>query len=235
LVSSDCTGPGENPGVDRSFVPFTLNQRFFNQGCILNLFDQEKLMTGWSVTNATPKETQDSDVALVLSVQKDPAAFAELYEKYALGVYRYIFSRVGQPEGAEDLTAQVFLEALEHVDSYRPVGTFAAWLFTIARRRSADFFRKLRPMMSLEEDSACDPSDPLSNVIQDEELHLLDEQLRALDEPEREILRLRFAARLSFADIGALLGKNPAAIKTATYRLLDRMERNMEESYDRKS
>lgn len=189
-------------------------------------------MTEWSIAKAEPKETPYDAAALALSAHNDPAAFAELYERYALAVYRYLFSRVWQPEIAEDLTSQVFLEALEHIHSYRPVGAFAAWLFTIARRRTADFFRKLRPTLALEEVMVRDPSEPLFEVIRNEEIRLLDEQLRELDEPEREMLRLRFAAGLSFVDIGALLGRKPAAVKTATYRLLDRLERNMETSHD---
>lgn len=186
-------------------------------------------MTGWPVTKKIDSETFSDDVGLALNAQKDPDAFAILYERYSLGVYRYVFSRVRYVESAEDLTSQIFLEALEHIGQYRPVGPFAAWLYTIARRRTADYFRKLRPTQPMEEEMLGDFSDPLSRLIQDEEIILLQTHLAALSETERELLRLRFAAGLSFADIGALLGKTPAAVKTATYRLLERLEDKMED------
>jgi RNA polymerase sigma-70 factor (ECF subfamily) len=62
----------------------------------------------------------------------------------------------------EDLTAQVFLEALQGLPRYRHRGHFAAWLFTIARRRAVDHYR--RQVVLLPWDDALIPAgedDPL--------------------------------------------------------------------------
>src|SRR5512139_3936307 len=81
----------------------------------------------------------------------DAEAFAELYRRYLTPVYRFIFRRVGGDVAvAEDLTSQVFLEALDGLSGYRERGRFVAWLFTIARRRLADRYRK-SGMNSLED------------------------------------------------------------------------------------
>ena len=73
----------------------------------------------------------------------DANAFAELYQRYLTPVYRYIFRRVGgDVAAAEDLTSQVFLEALHSLSGYRERGHFVAWLFTITRRRLADRYRR---------------------------------------------------------------------------------------------
>lgn len=189
-------------------------------------------MTRWVAGKTLLGEMLNEDVRLALLSSKDPSAFGALYDRYILAVYRYIFSRIGHQQSAEDVTSQVFLEALEHIHKYRPIGTFAAWLFTIARRRTADYFRKAHPVQALEEEIAQDSVDLLSTVIRNEEYRQLNEHLQLLSEEERELLRLRFAAGLSFSDIGALLNKRPGAVKTATYRLLGRLERNMEESHD---
>src|SRR5690606_23373838 len=91
------------------------------------------------------------DAALVRAARGDPAAFAALYRRYVGPVYRYLYSRLGHAAEAEDLTAQVFSEALQALPRYRERKRFAAWLFAIARRRLADHYRRQRPSEPLDE------------------------------------------------------------------------------------
>lgn len=191
-------------------------------------------MMGCPTAKRISNDTLNDDSAQALRAQSDPAVFAELYDRYAHPVYRYVFNRIGSQQAAEDVTAQVFLQAFEHIKSYRAVGSFAAWLFTIARRRTADYYRRYRSTQILEEETAQDSTDVLSEMIHADDIHRLVGKLQKLTKQERELLRLRYAACLSFADIGALLGKKPAAVKTATYRLLARLAQNLEDSHARK-
>ncbi|MDD5371604.1 MAG: sigma-70 family RNA polymerase sigma factor [Anaerolineaceae bacterium] len=165
--------------------------------------------------------------------EPDPAAdisFPALYDQYALRVYRYLFYRVRNPKEAEDLTAQVFLEVLQGLPHYTPRSPFAAWLFTIARRRVADHYRRLRPTQSLDEQAEFLPSgeDVLAQVIQAENLERLAGLFARLSAAEQELLRLRFSAELTFAELAALLGQREDAVKKSLYRLLARLERQME-------
>ncbi len=150
----------------------------------------------------------------------DPQGFAALYRQHLPAVYRYLYRRVGNAAEAEDLTAQTFTEALEAVrrNSFRPGGNFPAFLFTIARRRAADFYRQ-RPEAPLDE-----PPDPepglLSALEAREDIRRLQTLLAQQDEEKRELLRLRFAAGLGFAEIALLEGKSEAAVKMSLYRTL---------------
>ena len=64
----------------------------------------------------------------------EPAAFAQLYDRYFPKVYSYLLYRVQDPQVADDLTAQVFERVLTRLDQYRPErGAFSTWLFAIAR------------------------------------------------------------------------------------------------------
>lgn len=76
-----------------------------------------------------PASTED-DASLVKAARRDPAAFAALYRRHVTPVYRYLYSRVGNTADAEDLTAQVFTEALEGLGRYREVGSFATLTIT---------------------------------------------------------------------------------------------------------
>jgi len=173
----------------------------------------------------------EEDASLVRAAQWDPAAFAPLYRRYVTPVYRYLYSRVGHAAQAEDLTAQVFTEALEGLHGYREEGNFAGWLFTIARHKVTDHYRRQRAQVPLNE--ALDSSardDPLTHVVQDERLQRLAALVTPLDEDQQELLRLRFAAGLTYAEIGRLLGRSEAAVKMAVHRLLRRLEAAWEES-----
>jgi RNA polymerase sigma-70 factor (ECF subfamily) len=178
--------------------------------------------------------SQDEEAALIKAAQADPAEFARVYRQFVKPVYRYLYNRCGDANDAEDLTAQTFLEAFEGLYRYRPKGPFAAWLFTIARRRSIDHLRRRRPVTTLtEQDRTVDkPEDPLSQVILGEESQLLLDEIAGLKESEKELLRLRFAAGLSFGEIARLLRRSEAAVKMSLYRLLRRLESQLEKNHE---
>ena len=169
-----------------------------------------------------------SDSALAeRSRNGDPDAFAELYHRYMTPVYRFIFWRVGGDIAiAEDLTSQVFLEALNNLVGYRERGQFAAWLFTITRRRLVDVYRKPE-MASLEDipESLLGVSDGLEKH---EDMSRLKQILASLDEEKRELLQLRFTAELSFADMAVVLRRSEAAVKMSLYRVLDGLRKQWE-------
>jgi RNA polymerase sigma-70 factor (ECF subfamily) len=174
----------------------------------------------------------EEDASLVRAAQRDPAAFAPLYQRYVTPVYRYIYSQVGNAADAEDLTAQVFTKALEGLHRYREQGNFAAWLFTIARRKVADHYRRQRPHVPLNEalDSPAERGNPLTYVVQEEALQRLAALVAKLGEQKQELLRLRFAAGLTYGEISELVGRSEAAVKMAVHRLLRQLEAQWEES-----
>jgi RNA polymerase sigma-70 factor (ECF subfamily) len=174
----------------------------------------------------------EEDTSLVKAARCDPAAFAALYRRYVTPIYRYIHSRLGNVADAEDLTAQVFTEALEGLHRYRERGNFAAWLFTIARHKVTDYYRRQRPNPPLNEalDSPADGTDPLAHMVQEEALRRLTALVTRLDEEQQELLRLRFAGGLTYGEIGKIVGRSEAAVKMAVHRLLRRLEAEWEES-----
>jgi len=184
--------------------------------------------------NRANSETCDDnealDAVIVQAARHDSSAFVPLYRRYVNPVYRYLYSRVGNSDDAEDLTSQVFIEALTGLASYREQGRFAAWLFTIARRRLIDHYRQFPPQQPLSRvinQSAADPS-PLGQVAHNEALTHLASLVAHLDDDKQELLRLRFAADLTYAEIGRLVGRSEAATKMAIHRLLRQLEESWE-------
>lgn len=181
-------------------------------------------------TRAETNENID-EAAQVEAARRDPASFSTLYRRYVTPIYRYLYKWSGNQTEAEDLTSQVFIEALEGLSRYREQGNFSAWLFTIARRKAIAAHRRRRPTLPLDEAEEVPGSaaDPLEQVLQDEQLKQMAALFAGLDEDQRELLRLRFSAGLGYAEIGAVLGRSEAAVKMALYRLLRQMSEEWEE------
>ena len=172
----------------------------------------------------------EGEAALVEEARRDPAAFARLYRHYVGPLYRYLYSRVGERTDAEDLTTQVFTVALAGLPRYRERGSFAAWLFSIARRKVADFYRGRERHVPLNEalDQAETQPDPLAQVVKEERLRRLARLIGQLDDEKQELLRLRFAGDLTYREIGVLVGRSEAATKMAIHRLLRQLEAEWE-------
>jgi RNA polymerase sigma-70 factor (ECF subfamily) len=174
--------------------------------------------------------TSSDETALVKAARSDPAAFTILYRRYVTPVYRYLHKWVGNTAEAEDLTAQVFTEMLERLEQYQERGHFAAWLFTIARRKAIAAYRHRRTTLDLDEaeDLPAPSEDPLEKVARAEQLQRMTALIAKLPEDQRELIRLRFTAGLSYADIGALLDRTEAAVKMAVHRLLRKLNEQWE-------
>jgi RNA polymerase sigma-70 factor (ECF subfamily) len=168
-----------------------------------------------------PSELFDPDeVMLARRAKDDPAAFAELYRRHVDHVYRYLLLRTGHSEDAQDLTAQTFMAALEHITSYQPRGAFRLWLLGIARHKLADFYRKNRLTLPLEALDSLPHPDPLPDetVGQHLELEQVTQALRRLSPDRAEAFTLRVFGECSAAEIGRMMGKSEAAVKMLVHR-----------------
>lgn len=170
--------------------------------------------------------------ALVRRAQTDAQAFGALYDRYVQRVYRYCFYRTNHASDAEDLTAQIFLAALEGLPRYRQDGHFAGWLFSIARKKVADFHRRT-PHVPLDEIAL--PAihvDLAVDVEKSQRRERLWKLIQALAEDERDLIHLRYVAELSFAEIARTLQKNEEAVKKTLYRLIARLKQEMEADHE---
>jgi RNA polymerase sigma-70 factor, ECF subfamily len=166
---------------------------------------------------------------LIRAARRDPKAFGGLYLLYVEPVFRYLYSRLGNAHDAEDVTAQTFLAAFESFGGFRQDGHFASWLFAIARHKAMDHFRRRRETTPIDEiNGITSNNDPLNGVIQSEQAAALSIIIRGLPEEERELLRLRFLAAMSFPEIAHFLHRNEEAVKKSVYRLRTRLQTQLE-------
>lgn len=161
-----------------------------------------------------------------------PLSFENLYHQYHLRIYRYLRAHLKNDDDAADLTQQVFFQLWMHVSTYQPAkGSVSTWLFSIARHRLIDFLRASRSALSWETlyEIAIMDLNPEEIVISAEIIAQVKALIDALSHEERELLALRFAARLSLAEIALLIGKR----EEATKKQLSRLIRRLQERYQR--
>lgn len=167
------------------------------------------------------------DAELVARAQRgDVDAFGVLYQRYYEVIYRYILSRLGDPEPAEDLTAAVFLRAFESLGKYRERGwPFTAFLYRVAKNLVIDHFRRQRPEMPLEEADGIDTDEAGKGLEEDQMRQALRGALEALPQDYQEVIRLRLLLGLPTATAAAWLGRSEGATRVLLSRALDRLRR----------
>jgi len=162
------------------------------------------------LTTASPPH--ETDVFLAALRARDASAWTELFEQHRDLVYRAALSQVRERELAEDVTAQVFLEAIEGIRRYRDRGRpIGAWLLAIARHRSLDAIRKRRRESRSDPPPPGSAGEPASPAL---------EALRVLTPEQREVVHLRFVEDLSIETVAAMTGRSPGAVKSLQHRAL---------------
>lgn len=159
------------------------------------------------------------------------AAFREVYSRYIRPVNSYILRRVRNHHDAEDLTAQVFVQALKHLDP-KSAGSpeLAAWLFTSARNASANHTRTRRfvATISIEEmPDAAGASDPSKTVLDEETLDRLLDAISRLPEERRRAIILRFVEQLPHAEIAGALGKTETGARVLLHRTIAHLRKEV--------
>ena len=190
-------------------------------------------MTETILKETDHKNLLDEDTRLVYAAQKNPDAFKFLYQKWLPRIYRYMVFRVGNTKDAEDLTSQVFLKIFEHLPRYRERGRFSAWLFSVAHARVVDFYRRgHKESTLLETEADREQPDLLAFSARREEFRQMLDLLGTLSEKEQELIRLRFAAGLSYPEIGAILNRKEDAVRKSLSRLLNRLQLQLEDQHE---
>jgi RNA polymerase sigma-70 factor (ECF subfamily) len=171
---------------------------------------------------------QPDEQRLIEAAQRDPSRFAELYDAHFHPVYAYIARRVGSRAEAEDLTSEVFHQALANLPRFQWRGVpFAAWLFRIAANALADHYRKTARDRSLTLADA-PPQEDSDDAERRARLYRL---VAELPEDQRLVLRLRFSEEKSIRDVAREIGRSEGAVKQLQFRALQELRARVREGY----
>jgi RNA polymerase sigma-70 factor, ECF subfamily len=159
---------------------------------------------------------------LVAAAQKDPSRFAELYDHNFERVYAYVARRIGNRAEAEDITSEVFHQALANLGRYEWRGVpFVAWLLRIAANAVADRWNR-----AARESGHPPPDRPSHAEVSLEEVAdraRLFRLVSTLPVDQKSVIEMRFAQEKSIREIAQAMGRSEGAIKQLQFRALEKL------------
>jgi RNA polymerase sigma-70 factor (ECF subfamily) len=168
---------------------------------------------------------QTDEQLLIEAAQCDPHRFADLYEHNFERVYAYIARRVPSREEAQDLTAEVFHQALANLGKFEWRGVpFIAWLLKLAANAIADRWK----------DSARDPvefveyDDPVADQKVERQA-MLSQLVDSLPPDQRTVILRRFVEQRSIREIAQELHRTEGAIKQLQFRALQALREQIKD------
>jgi RNA polymerase sigma-70 factor (ECF subfamily) len=171
----------------------------------------------------------DAEQKLIEDVKKDPARFAELYDKYFDQIYRYVYRRCSDKDTVYDLVSQTFFDAMTHVKSFEWRGfSFSSWLYKIAHNNVLKWYRtqSRQKIVDLEEgkNTVDHSSDPVREAVENEAKDEIGAVLVQLEQEEREIIRLKFFEGASNIEIAEIMGLSANHIGVKVFRVLKKVK-----------
>jgi RNA polymerase sigma-70 factor (ECF subfamily) len=172
--------------------------------------------------------TTSDDELLERARKYDAQALAEIYDRYAEAIYRYLYRTLGDAAHAEDLTGDVFLKLLQVLNTRRaPRERLQGWLYRVAHNLAMDWFRQRGKgaTVSLEEPLTAGGDVPSTVVEQRQTRQQLRAAICQLTASQQQVIVLRFGEGLKVAEVGQVMGKSEGAIKILQHRAVDRLRK----------
>jgi RNA polymerase sigma-70 factor, ECF subfamily len=175
------------------------------------------------VSSTSPGEAGQDDVRLIGAArQGDRTAFGELYRRYARMIHGVLLARV--PYGdVDDLVQDVFLQAMERLDTLREAAAFRGWLATIARNRATDHLRRAPLTTELPEDLPSNETADRTDAVAALAI------IRTLPEAYRETLILRLVEGFTGPEIAAQTGLTEGSVRVNLHRGMKQLRERLEQ------
>ena len=176
-----------------------------------------------------PYERED-DLAAALATL-EPGAWRQLFHEHHQRIYNYAYVRTGNTADAEDIAANVFVEAVRGIARFQYRGTpVAAWLFGIAHNETVDHLKRRRrtETTSLEHPGAVSGLLARDGFGTSDEMRDVSDAMGALKQEHRDVLMLRLVEGRNVAETAALLGKTQGAVKVMQMRALQSLRKRLD-------
>ena len=168
-----------------------------------------------------------SDGELVaLYLQGNSKSFEVLIQKHKNKIYAFILSKIRNKDLAEDIFQETFIKVINSLQKgkYNEEGKFLPWVMRIANNLVIDYFRKAKKMRTIAPTNDFNIFDILQDGDRNIEDNLVNDQVHKdlrklieyLPEDQKEVLKMRYYAELSFKEISESTG---VSINTAIGRM----------------
>jgi len=187
-----------------------------------------------AVANLANLTSLNDERLLIQAAQSDPSRFAELYEGNFNRVYAFVARRVKDREEAQDVTADVFHQALRNIGGFQWRGVpFAAWLLRIAANALADRWqRAARSVEVPAEDGQIENEAAIAETAEVERRAMLFQLVDRLPDDQRLVVVRRFVDQKSIREIAQELGRSEGAVKQLQFRALETLREQVRKSHE---
>jgi RNA polymerase sigma-70 factor, ECF subfamily len=163
-------------------------------------------------------ERESDDRPLIEAAQSEPARFAELYDHNFDRVYAFFARRVSSREEAQDLTAEVFHQALASIRTFKWQGApFIAWLYGIAANVLSKHWRKQGKHVEQELTDLSSMGGEIERSV------MLAKAVEMLLPDQKQVIIRRFVDQKSIREIAQELGRSEGAVKQLQLRALENL------------
>lgn len=185
---------------------------------------------------------QLSDVELMKLVKAgDYSAFDELYNRYAPGLRRFLFSLTWDQETAEDYLQETFLRLFRSRERYQPTGKFKTFIFRIAKNYYITKMRQNGRMNGSMQQAYSYDSDPFENIHAnariEPEVHLMEDYRRfrlrqvisTLPESQKLVFILSHFEDMNYVEISELLKIPVGTVKSRMHSAVNALRSLLKE------
>lgn len=168
-----------------------------------------------------------SDIALLKRAERlEEGPLVEIHNRYYILVYRYVASKVGAGQLAEDLTADVFVRFIHAIrQRSAPNNSVKGWLYRVASNIVNDHYRKkyrrtYSGLTETEPSTEKSPEELLDGKINNDALRAA---MAELSSDQQNVISLRFAFDMSVAEVASSIGKSETAVRQIQFRGIRKM------------
>jgi RNA polymerase sigma-70 factor, ECF subfamily len=178
--------------------------------------------------------TMQPEISIGALIAGDRAEFARLVDTYSSPIYRLGLRMLGNPQDAEDVLQNTFLNTLTHLSSFEGRSSISTWLYRIAANEALMLIRKKKPGVSLEGSDRANENEPVEDLkptqfadwsalpedelLSNEGKKILDSTIQILPESLRIVFVLRDMEGLSIKETADALDLTETNVKTRLLR-----------------
>ncbi len=175
---------------------------------------------------STPKRSKD--FPLVLAAQQDRKKFSGLYNKYYKEIFLYVLKKTANESLSAELTSNTFMKAMVNLTKYRDMGfPFSSWLYRIASNEVNKYYRDNNKVQEVEinEKDAVTFLGDLDLEDNSGQVKKMMACLSEMKEEQSDLIEMRYFEKLSFNEIGEVLGITGNNAKIKVYRAIDKLKK----------
>ena len=231
-ATTGCTQPRQDSQMAHSETKNFLESRIL-PGVTFLPAEPFILVYGQTAENLLKALKKEADERLLIeAAQKDPARFADLYEIHFGRVYAYVVRRVQDRAEAEDVTAEVFHQALANLKRFEWRGIpFSAWLSRIAANLISDRWQRSRREVT-DDDAIGSAQVSPAEIEEVERRATLFRLVDTLPAEQKRVVVLRFVKLKSIKEVASAIRKTEGAVKQLQFRALSTLKARMEGADD---